>query len=77
MRQPVQSPQVGGDNSSSINAGQSFSVANEFTAGVMALVSGSMGAGGFGDSLAYHASVDFTLNALGAPIARHLKLFRV
>ena len=63
--------QVGGANSS-INAGQSFSVANEFTAGVMNLVSGSMGAGGIGGSLDYQESIDFTLNALGAPFKVHL-----
>jgi hypothetical protein len=59
--------QVGGGSSSSTNAGQSFSVANETAAGVTVLVSGSMGAGGVGGSLAYHESVAFTLDALGAP----------
>jgi len=64
--------QVGGADSSSINAGQSFSVANEFTAGAMNLVSGSMGAGGIGGSLSYQESVDFTLDAIGAPFQVHL-----
>ena len=38
----------------------------------MAIVSGSMGAGGIGGSLAYHASVDFTLDALDAPFMVNL-----
>ena len=51
-----------------INAGQSFSVASGFAVGSVAVVLGSMGAGGVGGSLSYQESVSFSLNVETDPI---------
>jgi hypothetical protein len=45
-----------------INAGQSFSVASGFAAGPVAVVLGSMGAGGVGGSLSYQELANFSVN---------------
>src|SRR5262249_29661951 len=51
-----------------INAGQSFSVANAFAAGPLLVALGSMGAGGVGTPLSYQQTADFILNAAGGGI---------
>ena len=49
-----------------INAGQSFSVASGFAVGSVAVVLGSMGAGGVGGSISYQELANFSVNV--API---------
>ena len=45
-----------------INAGQSFSVASGFAVGSVAVVLGSMGAGGVGGSISYQELANFSVN---------------
>jgi hypothetical protein len=81
--QPVATSQVGGSSPAianaqaggsvfslpnTINAGQSFSVASGFAVGSVAVVLGSMGAGGVGGSLSYQELVNFSVNVATDPI---------
>ena len=81
--QPVATSQVGGSSPAianaqaggsifslpnTINAGQSFSVASGFAVGPVAVVLGSMGAGGVGGSLSYQELVNFSVNVATDPI---------
>jgi hypothetical protein len=51
-----------------ITAGQSFSNVSGFNVGLLSVALGSMGAGGSGQSFAYHTSVHLSFYAIGVPV---------
>ena len=67
LHQQMHSRRLAGNPSpNAINSGQSFSNVNGFTAGLLSVALGSMGAGGTGGSFAYHrASISRSTQSAG------------